>query len=169
MPLILIIGAVVIALGTGFYFWSSTPGQVETTETTTVRMEETAPVVTDTVTPAETLDTEMSQPSTADTTTLANGTFNASATYLTPKRDEHTVAISLTIVDGIVAASSVTFDGLNEGETSNPNQERFLAAYEAEVIGKPVAEINLSRVGGASLTTGAFNDAVAQIRTETGA
>ncbi len=37
-------------------------------------------------------------------------------------------------------------------------------AYESQVIGKKLDAIKLSRVGGASLTTGGFNDALAKVK-----
>ena len=72
------------------------------------------------------------------------------------------MAVTLSVADGIVTDASVTFDGQSSG-FSNPNHERFNAAYKPEVVGKKLTEVSLSRVGGASLTSKAFNDAVAKI------
>lgn len=101
------------------------------------------------------------EPNPTPDTAVTGATFTENVSYLTPARTEHTMIVSLTIVDGVVTDSSIIYD---EGEGfSNPNQERFDGAYKAEVIGKPLSEISLSRVGGASLTSQAFNDAVAKI------
>ncbi len=94
-------------------------------------------------------------------TAVTGTTFTENVSYLTPARTEHKMAVSLTITDGIVTDANVLYD---EGDGySNPNHERFDTAYKTEVIGKPLSEISLSRGGGASLTSQAFNDAVAKI------
>jgi hypothetical protein len=72
------------------------------------------------------------------------------------------MAVTLTVASGVVTDAAITYDGQSSG-FSNPNHERFDAAYKAEVIGKNLSEVSLSRVGGASLTSKAFNDAVAKI------
>ncbi len=91
----------------------------------------------------------------------AGGTFTATGNYLTPARTTHEIAVTLTLADGLVTDAEVMYDG--GAGYSNPNQERFDGAYKAEVIGKPIDAISLSRVGGASLTSGAFNEAVVKI------
>ncbi len=175
MPIVLIIGGIIIAVLTGVYFLvpnQSTP--TPTAETPAVRVEEVTnedtAATTSAAVPVDALTAPTTDASTPanepDTTTNAAVTRTGTGTYLTPRRDEHTVDVTLTIADGIVTDAEVTFDGKPAGEVSNGTQGRFLAAYEAEVIGKPVANINLSRVGGASLTTGAFNEAVAKIAAE---
>lgn len=81
------------------------------------------------------------------------------ATYLTPNREEHEVNVTFTVTGGVVADTEVIYDR-SEG-FSNSHQERFDDAIKAEVVGEPLANISLSRVGGASLTTEAFNEAAA--------
>ena len=57
--------------------------------------------------------------------------------------------------------------GNKETGYQHPLQERFDAVYKTEVVGKKLTDINLSRVGGASLTSKAFNEAVADIIKQT--
>lgn len=90
-------------------------------------------------------------------------TFTAEASYLTPKRTEHDIVVSLTLKDRVVVDADVTYDG---GAAQTPAHSGFDGAYKSEVIGKTLNEISLSRVGGASLTSDAFNEAVAEIRSE---
>lgn len=90
-------------------------------------------------------------------------TFSATASYFTPKRTEHEMLVTLTLKDRVVVSADVTYDG---GAAVTPSHSAFHATYEAEVIGKSLNEISLSRVGGASLTSDAFNEAVAEIRAE---
>src|SRR3989344_1271792 len=82
----------------------------------------------------------------------------------TPARTTLEIDVTLTVEGGIVTDANVVYDN-GEG-FSNPNQERFDGAYKAEVIGKPLNDISLSRVGGASLTSNAFNEALEIIRTQ---
>ena len=97
--------------------------------------------------------------------TGVSGTYVAEASYLTPRRTNHDIEVSLTLEDNVVTAAEVLYDG--ESNASTPNHSSFDAAYESEVIGKSLDEISLSRVGGASLTSNAFNEAVAEIRAQT--
>jgi hypothetical protein len=88
--------------------------------------------------------------------------YSASAEYLTPARTPLEVTVNMTVAaDGTVTESDVVYD--NGAGYSNAHQERFDKAYASEVIGENISDINLSRVGGASLTTEAFNEAVAEI------
>lgn len=92
-------------------------------------------------------------------------TYTKSTTYLTPARTEHEITVNLTVSSaGIVTSADVTYDG--GAGYSNGHQERFDNAFASEVTGKTLSEINLSRVGGASLTSAAFNEAVTEITTE---
>lgn len=96
------------------------------------------------------------------TPAVASGqTYKESVSYLTPARTEHKMNILLTVSAGIVTGASIVYD---EGEGfSNGHQERFDNAYKAQVVGKSLENISLERVGGASLTSEAFNRAVAAI------
>jgi hypothetical protein len=167
MPLILIIGAIVIAIGAGALFMipkNDTTTPVPETETA-ARTETSSEADTEATTPTDTM-VAPEETTTSDTTSVANGTYNAKGTYLTPKRTEHAVEVTLTVEDGMVTESVVLFDNKPAGESSNPNQVNFYESYTSEVVGQPLETISLSRVGGASLTTNAFNDAVAIILAE---
>lgn len=90
-----------------------------------------------------------------------NGSYTAAAFYFTPARVRHDMDITLTITNDVVTNASVAYDG---GPAKTSTLERFDGAYKAAVIGVPLDELSLSRVGGASLTSSAFNDAVVEIR-----
>lgn len=186
MPIVLIIVALAVALGVGSYFLR--PQDVtepvtseivvpnETTDGTTVPAEdndtpetnnvpledgdepkiETVPVSTTTEKPAETT------PATP-TTAYSDGAHSITTSYIAPGNANHTMAVTLTLKDDVVTASTITFGGDKVGESSK-YQSRFMSAYESQVIGKKLDTIKLSRVGGASLTTGGFNDAVAKVK-----
>lgn len=92
-----------------------------------------------------------------------NGTYTAKTTYRTPKQAEYLMDVSLTLADDTVTDASVVY---SQGAENDPNAQKFEAAYKAQVIGKKIDSINLSRVGGASLTTTAFNNALTNIKVE---
>jgi hypothetical protein len=92
-------------------------------------------------------------------TAAINGTFTGSGTYLTPARGSHAVDVTVTVTDNVITDITTRYDGKATG-FSNGHQERFDAAYKSQVIGKTLSEVSLSRVGGASLTSAGFNDAI---------
>ena len=165
MPIVVaILGVVIVVMGVLLFTLSpkaETPAVVETQEmnrTETMEVEEEA-----TIEVAPVSETEATNDDEQATVVAAN-TFSGTGSYLTPARTTHELEVTLTVQDGIVTAADVIYDG-GEG-FSNPNQERFDAAFEAQVIGKSLDNISLSRVGGASLTTEAFNQAVAAIKAQ---
>lgn len=85
----------------------------------------------------------------------------AKVTYLTPRRDEHEIEVTLTLDGPTITAADVSYDG---GGPKSPNHESFDTAFEDVVIGQDVSDLSVSRVGGASLTSDAFNEAVEAIR-----
>jgi len=129
--------------------------QEEPTETTiTAETENTS----DTTIATESSDDTVTLPVTSSVTAIER---SVDVSYLTPARTSHELTVSLTVAQGIVTDATIIYD---KGDGfSNAHQERFDGAYKAEVIGKPIDSISLSRVGGASLTSGAFNDAVKKI------
>jgi hypothetical protein len=163
MPIILIIGAIIIAVGVGALVFLSphTPAANTTSNNQVdIRVEDVDTMVVPDATMEDT-------PPTDDTTTAepatSSNTFTTTTTYLTPARTEHAVGVTLTLTNGVVSDAAVTFDNRPLGQYSNDNQARFADTYKTQVVGKPLAGISLSRVGGASLTSRAFNEAVAQI------
>ena len=162
MPyLIAIIVLVVVALGFTL-FRSNTPA--ETTEVVSLNSSSTAQgdVV---AVPAGDVDAN-NDSSNAPAAAFKDGSYDTVVTYLTPMRTEYKLAVELTLKDGIVTGADV---GYSQGAEKDPNAQRFEAAYKTEVIGKSLDSINLSRVGGASLTTGAYNNALAEIKADAAA
>lgn len=156
----------IAVVGAGVYVILNRDTTSPDTDAITTRPDEARPVdqapeETVTEAPSDSSDatTETSQP---DEATAASTPYNATATYLTPARTSHEVDVTLSLAsDGIVTGANVTYD--NSDGYSNAHQERFDAAFRDEVIGKTITAIDLSQVGGASLTSEAFNEAVAEI------
>lgn len=148
---ILIITLVVAALGIGSITYYNSNSSTE-------------PEIT--VTKNETTNEELSQP---DTNTETNeealetsSEYTATKEYQTPSRTTLEIEVQLTMEDDVITDANVIYDGTPD--YSNPNQERFDNNFKTEVVNKPISEVSLSRVGGASLTSEAFNAAVADIR-----
>ncbi|MBS0025427.1 FMN-binding protein [Microbacterium paraoxydans] len=91
----------------------------------------------------------------------ADGTYTAEGSYQTPETVEQ-ISVTLTLADGVVTEVEVT------GDPQAPETERyqgqFIDGISDEVVGKPIDELNVSRVAGSSLTSGGFNDAVESIK-----
>jgi len=164
MPIVVaILGVVIIVMGVLLFTLSpaeKTPTVAETPEmnrTETMEAEEEETVEIEPVTRTETTTDD-------ETAVLASNTFTGSGSYLTPARTTHELSVTLTVENDVVTAADVIYD--NGSGFSNPNQERFDNAFEVQVIGKALSDISLSRVGGASLTTEAFNQAVEAIKAQ---
>ncbi len=98
-----------------------------------------------------------------NTTAYKNGTYTATGTYNTPGGPEE-VTVSITLVDGIVTATSST--AVAKAPVSAKFQEEFINSYQNLVVGKNINEVQLDKVAGSSLTPKGFNEAVNQIKTQ---
>jgi uncharacterized protein with FMN-binding domain len=92
-----------------------------------------------------------------------DGTYSADGTYVSPNGTE-TVGVELTLSSGSVTAVNIT------QHPSNPNtrkfQGEFASGIAAQIVGKSIDELNVSKVAGSSLTSGGFNQAVEKIKSE---
>lgn len=95
-----------------------------------------------------------------------DGTYTADGQYQTPETVEK-ISVTLTLADGVVTDVEVT------GDPQAPETERyqgeFIDGIAAEVEGKSIDDLNVSRVAGSSLTSGGFNDAVESIKEQAAA
>ncbi len=150
MPIVVaVLGVIIVVLGVAFFLIPGPEANAPTTDLVTEEVNRTKEI-------EQAEEIEVVDDGTTDTpsTTLLKG----ESTYLTPARKEHKITVELTMTGDIVTDANVLYD---DKETyGNPNHERFDNAYKTEVVGKSLSEISLSRVGGASLTSGAFNEAI---------
>lgn len=95
----------------------------------------------------------------ADSNRYTDGTYYATKSYRTPD-GTYQMNVSVTVKNDRVTGSTLSFDadGARDGYS-----KRFSNGYQTQVIGMDLGTIQLSRVGGASLTTNAFNSAVSSI------
>ena len=92
-----------------------------------------------------------------------DGTYSADGNYVSPNGTE-TVGVELTLAGGTVSDVNIT------QHPSNPNTRKFQGEFaggiKAQIVGKKLDELNVSKVAGSSLTSGGFNEAVGKIKSE---
>lgn len=112
-------------------------------------------------TPSEATGESTTDPASGD---YADGTYAASGSYTSPGGQE-AIEVEVTLEAGVITSVSV-----DNSTTSNPNslryQTEFINGIEAEVVGVPINELSVDRVGGSSLTSGGFNNAIETIKDE---
>jgi uncharacterized protein with FMN-binding domain len=96
-------------------------------------------------------------------TAYADGTYTAEGSYQTPESVE-TVSVTLTLEGDVITDVEVTGDP--QARESQQYQSQFIGGIDEVVVGKNIDEISVSRVAGSSLTSGGFNDAVEEIKSE---
>ncbi len=98
--------------------------------------------------------------------TYTDGTYTAEGTYQTPEGPE-TITVELTIASDAVTAVEVT--GEPTRRESKQYQSQFIGGISDAVVGKSLDDVKVDRVAGSSLTSGGFNAAVEEIRTDAAA
>jgi cytoskeletal protein RodZ len=149
---------------TGFQARNTTPAApTPVVEQNKVPVEATPTTPTETKTNPTNTTTAPSTETPSTKTTYKNGTYEATVTYVVPNRKTYSMDVSLTLTDDVITTAAVSY---GDGAEKDPNAQRFDAAYKSLVIGQKLDAIQLSRVGGASLTTNAFNEAAGTIKTK---
>lgn len=142
-------------------------------KSTTTTADTTTPSATDTGTPTTSAPQETTNPaattptpSTTPTTsasTYKDGTYTATGSYQSPGGPDH-LGVTLTIKNDIVTDASIKAE---PGDRESAYyQNIFIQNCRPLVVGKDITTLKLSKVSGSSLTSGGFNDAVAQIKAE---
>jgi uncharacterized protein with FMN-binding domain len=95
--------------------------------------------------------------------TYKDGTYSADGSYVSPNGSE-TVGVELTLAGGTVTGVNLT------QHPSNPNTRKFQGEFAggiaAQIVGRSIDELNVSKIAGSSLTSGGFNQAVEKIKQE---
>jgi len=98
--------------------------------------------------------------------TYTDGSYTAEGSYQTPEGPE-TITVTLTIASD--AVTDVEVVGEPTRRESKQYQEEFIGGIDDLVVGKSLDDIEVDRVAGSSLTSGGFNTAVEEIRTDAAA
>lgn len=93
----------------------------------------------------------------------ADGGYTAEGDYVSPAGPSH-VTVELTLADDIITAVEVT--PLATDPTSRGFQTQFADGIATAIVGQDIDTLTVSRIGGSSLTSGGFNDALAKIKAE---
>lgn len=174
MPIAIIAVLVITVLGAGAYFVTSnaepTTSEPEVTDVARTDIESPSDEGMQDVEMTGSGDDDMMRESMMgdsmpdDESTVATP-YSSEQTYLTPARTSHEIDVNLTVADdGTIIGANVVYD--NGDGYSNPHQQRFDGAYQAQIIGQNISDAELAITGGASLTTGAFNEAIADVRAQ---
>lgn len=94
------------------------------------------------------------------TTKHVDGVYTVDAPYGTPGGDS-SITVSVTVKNDNIEALKVVANG-TEG-TIKRYQEFFIEGVNAEVVGKKLDGVKVGVVNGASLTSAAFNQAIASV------
>lgn len=133
--------------------------------TTSVSAVTTTPAVASTQTPtasssSSTSNTPSAPTSTSPSSSYKDGTYKTTADYYVP-HGSNSVTVSVTIKDGSITKVSTSHDYYDR--ESGMYVDSFDSSISSEAVGQKIDGLILSRVGGASLTTEAFDEAISQI------
>ena len=97
------------------------------------------------------------------TSTYNNGTYSATINYVVPKSD-NSITVEMNVENGKVSSVKTTHD--YSDRESDFYIANFDSLIEEAVTGKSIDNLSVGRIGGASLTSNAFDDAIATIKNE---
>lgn len=100
---------------------------------------------------------------TSTTAAYTDGTYQATGSYMTPEGTQ-SILVSLVVANDIVTQATVTSQAT--GGTSKMWQAKFISGVQAQVVGKKLASLHLTKVSGSSLTPIGFNSAVSDIQNQ---
>lgn len=156
-PIVAIVGLIVIVVVAVLAYQGMNKSQTQNATTVTEQTQQQ---------PAKTNEQMVAEPTTATTeqaSTYKDGTYKAVGNYTSPGGAEQ-LGVTLTISGGVVTSSEVEVKATRP--MSKTRQTDFKDNYKAQVEGKNIDEIVLTKVSGSSLSPKGFNDAVEQIKQE---
>lgn len=108
------------------------------------------------------MEVEVEEEADASTTVYADGSYSRAGSYNTPAGTQQ-ITVSLTVKDDVV--TGVNIFGSSDNETTQQYIDLFAAGIPNIVNGVRLEDLDgVSAVNGSSLTGGAFNSALAQIK-----
>lgn len=151
----------VLAIATGVYLFGGgdESAKVSTPSATSDATASTSDAATTTSATNSTTNTTSSN----GTTTYKDGTYTANVTYYVPHGSNNLTA------KVTVAGNKITTVTVNDDYSDNESAmyvDSFESAIKSAVVGHDLGSLSLSRIGGATLTTQAFDDALTTIRND---
>ena len=92
-----------------------------------------------------------------------DGDYEATADYQSPNGTE-TIDVAVTLAGDVITDVTVTGKSVSPSPEVLRFQGEFEAGIEDVVKGKNIDELDVSRVGGSSLTSSGFNEAIERIK-----
>jgi len=102
--------------------------------------------------------------STSTSSGYKDGTYTASSSYNVPHGNTNSMSATVTVSGGNITAVS-TNNNYSDGESAM-YVDSFKSSVSSAAVGSSLANASFSRIGGASLTTQAFDSVLDQIRTQ---
>ena len=156
--------ALIAATATGGYLLLTAPtsNTVATSSNTQAVTQSTAESATNTPSTSTSESTGAADATT--TSSYKDGTYTATASYSVPHGEQNSIAAEVTVADGKIVSVKTT-DNYSDHESA-----MYISGFESSVnssaSGQSLATYSPSRIGGASLTTAAFDDALDTIRSQ---
>ncbi len=92
-------------------------------------------------------------------------TIRTVATYTSPAGEDKIAFVLGLDASGTIVSTLI--ESMTENEISKKLQGMFGEGFSGAIVGKKLSELsNIDRVGGASLTTGAFNQSLAALKSQ---
>jgi uncharacterized protein with FMN-binding domain len=95
-----------------------------------------------------------------------DGEYTAVGTYNTPGGEQE-LGVTVTLSNSVISA--LTLDTSKAQGPTEEFQGKFESGINDLVVGKSIDELEVSKVSGSSLTSGGFNAAIEEIKTEAAA
>lgn len=130
---------------------TSTTGTANTTQSSTS-------------TSTDTLYGGSSSTPTTTTSSYKDGTYTTTQSYSVPHGDTNSIKVTVTIASGKITA--VTTDNSYTDRESGMYIQDFETSVNGVIVGQEMGATPFSRIGGASLTSSAFYDALDAIATQ---
>jgi len=159
--------AILIAAGLGgsylFFAKDAAPSGVATSASASTGTGS-SDVTTTPSTPTSASSTNTSSTTTATSSGYKDGTYSATSNYSVPQGNSNSIGVSITVKDGVVTA--VKTDENYSDRESEMYIDSFESLLQNAVVDKSIKNLQLNRIGGATLTTAAFDDALDSIRND---
>lgn len=152
--------AVIATAGIGGYLLATSNGTTSTTTPTSTS----APASSNSTSSSSTTSTSSS--TTSSTSSYKDGTYTASSSYYVP-HGTNTISATITVSNNKIT-SVTTKDDYTDRESAM-YIDSFESSVSGSAVGTSLANASFSRIGGASLTTEAFNSVLDEVRTQAAA
>jgi uncharacterized protein with FMN-binding domain len=108
-------------------------------------------------------DVSITSTTASSTSQYKDGIYSSTSSFETPG-DNADITVKVLLQNGVITDTETSVS--SGSRESRYYASEFVNSYKSLVVGKSLADIRLSRVSGASLTTQGFNQAITLIQTQ---